>query len=163
MPSTQGQSEPRSGKQWVVPGSVSRVATALPGIVMICSLVSLAWFCRSLLVEAAAGRTANVGGIGLWAAVGGFLFAAGAVVMVQSLRLVNRVAGPEYRMRRALQRIRDGDVGFRIALRRGDLLTGLARECNDLLEWLNKNPPPGVRTGSDIVEVAAIDTPRRGK
>jgi hypothetical protein len=39
-------------------------------------------------------------------------------------------------------------------LRRGDLLTGLAEECNALLDWLNENPPRGVATGSDVVQVA---------
>ena len=75
------------------------------------------------------------------------------------LRLAGRVAGPEYRLRRALQRIRTGDLGFRVNLRRGDLLAGLAQECNELLDWLNANPPRGAHTGTDIVEVAEFAEP----
>lgn len=146
----------RQGAPAPVRGRLLRLAVVVPGLAMLVSVLALALYCRSLLAEAAAGRAVAVGEIGLWFVVGGFLAACACVVTLQSVRLANRVAGPEYRLRRALQRIRSGDVGFRIALRRGDLLGGLARECNDLLDWLNENPPSGARTGSDIVEVAAV-------
>ncbi|MEZ6038328.1 MAG: hypothetical protein R3F29_12665 [Planctomycetota bacterium] len=79
------------------------------------------------------------------------------VVALEVLREAGRYAAPEHTLRLAMQRIRAGDVGFRVGLRRGDPLTGLARECNELLEWLNVNRPPGVRGGGDIVEVAVED------
>lgn len=44
-----------------------------------------------------------------------------------------------------MQRIRSGDVDFRVALRRGEPLSQLLHECNRLLEWLIRNPPGGVR------------------
>jgi hypothetical protein len=128
---------------------------------MCASVVALGVYCRSLLGAAVAGEQVGIGTFGFWACVGGFLLASAAVVVVQSMRLAHRVAGPELRLRRALHRIRCGDVGFRITLRRGDLLGGIARECNELIDWLNRNPPPGVRTGSDIVEVPVESGPRK--
>lgn len=139
-----------------VRGNLLSLAVAVPATAMLATLIVLALYCRSLLSAAADGRTVIVGELGFWFVIGGFLAACACVVTLQSVRLATRVAGPEYRLRRALQRIRSGDVAFRIALRRGDLLGGLARECNDLLDWLNENPPQGARTGSDIVEVAAV-------
>ncbi len=135
-------------------GRLLRLAVLVPGLAMIASLVGLACYCRSLLQDAVAGRAAVVGGVGFWCAMGCFLAACGGVIVLQSVRLALRVAGPEYRLRRVLQRIRTNDVGFRVTLRRGDLLTGLAGECNELLDWLSVHPPVGARTGSDVVEVA---------
>ncbi len=156
MAATGSRTSERQPASASVRGRLLRLAVVVPGVAMAVSLVTLALYCRSLLAEAAAGRSVVVGEAGFWFVVGGFLVACACVVTLQSVRLAKRVSGPEYRLRRALQRIRSGDVGFRIALRRGDLLGGLARECNDLLDWLNENPPRGARTGSDIVEVAAV-------
>jgi hypothetical protein len=44
-----------------------------------------------------------------------------------------------------------------VSLRRGDLLSGLAQECNELLEYLNSNPPSGAKTGTDVVDIAFED------
>ncbi len=120
---------------------------------MLVSVVALTLYCRSLLLEAAAGRAVAIDDGALLVVVGGFFLASASVVVLQSVRMSNRVAGPEFRLQKAMRRIREGDVAFRITLRRGDLLTGLASECNELLDWLNQNPPNGAQTGSDIVEV----------
>lgn len=133
-----------------------------PGLLMAASLVGLAAYCHALLAEAVAGQATTVGGFGFWVAVGGFFAACVGAIVWQCLRLAGRVAGPEYRLRRALQRIRAHDVAFRVTLRRGDLLTGLARECNELLDWLNQNPPVGTRVGGDVVDVESIDSERSG-
>ena len=135
------------------PDGVVRVAIALPLALLLVAVLALAWYCRKLLRDADAGHVVAVGDTPLLLFVGAFLVAGVAVVAVQSLRVANRVAGPEYRLRLALQRIRGGDVGFRVSLRRGDLLTGLAAECNELLDWLNRNPPAGVGAGTDVVEM----------
>jgi len=126
----------------------------LPVALMAVAVTVLTLYCRSLLVEAAAGQQVTVGTLPLVLVAGGFLVASASVVLLQSTRVVNRVAGPELRLARALQRIREGDLSFRVHLRRGDLLTDLARECNALLDWLNTNPPNGCVTGGDVVEVA---------
>jgi hypothetical protein len=132
-----------------------RLALLLPAVIMCVGFGALALYCHRLLEGAAAGRPVRTGDAGFWLAIVGFFIACIAVVLLQSLRLAQRVAGPEWRLRRSLRRIRAGDLGFRIALRRGDLLNGMAHECNELLDWLNANPPAGGRTGSDVVEVGA--------
>lgn len=125
----------------------------MPALVMCAGFGALSLYCHRLLGEASTGQPVQAGTTGFWMAVVGLFVACIVVVLLQSLRLAQRVAGPEWRLRRALRRIRAGDLDFRISLRRGDLLTGLARECNELLDWLNANPPAGVRTGGDVVEV----------
>ncbi len=132
--------------------------STLPGSVIAASLLALIGYCSTLLRAAATGGAVETAGAGFWLAVGGFFVASATVVVMQAVRLARRVAGPESSLQRALQRIRTHDIGFRVALRRGDLLTDLARECNELLEWLNENPPPGVRTGSDVVVLDAERT-----
>lgn len=127
----------------------------LPVWLLLGGVVSLAWYLHGVLDVAAAGELPAARGPGLWIAVAAFLVTVVAVVLAQGLRMAERVAGPEHRLRAALQRIRSGDVGFRVALRRGDPLQELARECNELLDWLNHNPPAGARTGTDIVDVDA--------
>lgn len=134
-------------------GRLRRLALLLPALVMCLGFGALSLYCHRLLGAAASGRPAVTGDTGFWLAIVGFFVACIAVVVLQSLRLAQRVAGPEWRLCRSLRRIRAGDVGFRITLRRGDLLNGMAHECNELLDWLNANPPAGVRTGSDVVEM----------
>lgn len=134
---------------------VVKIALVLPLLLLIAAVAVLTLCCGELLQRAATGRPAIVGSTLVYLASGAFLFASGIVVVVQSLRVASRVAGPERRLKAALQRIRTGDIGFRITLRRGDLLGDLAGECNALLDWLNSNPPGSVRTGGDLVELAA--------
>jgi hypothetical protein len=76
------------------------------------------------------------------------------VVVVFGARTAHRLAGPEHRLIQSLRRVRKGDLAFRVSLRRGDLLTGLAQECNALLDYLNANPPTGAVTGNDLVDIA---------
>lgn len=125
----------------------------MPAVSMFVTVIVLTHYGRGLLTDAAAGRGVSVSDGTAILLIGAFLLACASVVVLQSARLAGRIAGPERRLVQALHRIRAGDVAFRVNLRRGDLLGGLATECNALLEWLNANPPAGVRTGSDVVEV----------
>jgi hypothetical protein len=134
-------------------GQLMRVALVAPLGALLAAVVALTFYCTSLLGEAAQGRAVSIGELPLMLLAGGFLVASALTVVAQSLRVANRVAGPEFRLCQALQRIRSGDVAFRVHLRRGDLLTDMAYECNELLDWLNANPPRGVRMGSDVVRV----------
>lgn len=79
------------------------------------------------------------------------------VLLVEIVSLTRRCFGPERQMRSAMQRIRAGDVGFRVAVRRGEPLGRLLHECNALLEWLNRNPPTGARVDRDVFELGAGD------
>ena len=125
---------------------------AMPAV----AVVVITWFCRDMLLGAVAGEATVAAELPLYVAAGCFLLAAGAVVVLQSLQVAERVAGPEYRLVQSLRRIRGGDLSFRVHLRKGDLLGELAQECNELLEWVNQNPPSGARTGSDLLEVTEL-------
>jgi len=86
-----------------------------------------------------------------------FVSSALAVVGAEVRSVAHRFERPEQQVRLALQRIRQGDVGFRVSLRRGESLAGVAFECNELLDWLNVNPPAGVQTGGDIVDLGPAE------
>lgn len=138
-------------------GGPRAIGVMFPLVVLAAAVVMLTLFCHHLLVAAADGEAVEVGTLPLYVAACCFLLAAGAVVVLQSIRVAQRVAGPEYRLIQSLRRIRAGDVSFRIHLRRSELLHELAAECNALLDWLNHNPPVGARTGTDVFEVGALD------
>ncbi|MDO8349493.1 MAG: hypothetical protein Q7T30_04630 [Planctomycetota bacterium] len=132
-------------------GRVVWLALGVPLAGLLAVVAALTIYCHGLLEDAAAGRSASIGAVPVFLVAAAFLFASGVIVAIQSLRVASRVAGPEYRLRQALQRIASGDLAFRVALRRGDLMTGLAHDCNDLLDWLEQNPPRGAVTGNDVV------------
>ena len=115
-------------------GRLGRIAVALPGVAMCVTLVALAVYCRELLRSAADGERVVIGEAGFWLVVGGFLATCTGVAVLQARRLGRLVAGPELRLQRSLKRMREGDLDFRVRLRAGDLLTGLADECNQLLD-----------------------------
>lgn len=71
---------------------------------------------------------------------------AGFIMVVNSLRVSHTVAGPAYRICKSIERIRNGDIAFKVTLREGDHLTEIRDELNHLLDWLNANPPTGVTT-----------------
>lgn len=129
-------------------------ALLLPAIVVVITALVLTDFCRQILVESTQSVPAGLDQVTLSFVLGGFLLASAALVVVQASRVANRLEGPERRLIQALRRMRAGDLSFRVHLRRGDPLVGVARECNELLDWLNANPPVGARVGGDIVEVA---------
>lgn len=89
----------------------------------------------------------------LWVWAVGLIAAVLVALLVEVANIVRRFRRPEQQVRLAMQRIRAGDVGFRIARRRGEPLGRLVHECNDLLEWLNRNPPEGARLDRDVFEL----------
>lgn len=126
----------------------------LPALVIVVTSLVLTDYCRQLLNDAKQAAPGALDGFTLSFVLGGFVLASAALVMVQASRIASRVEGPERRLIQALRRMRGGDLSFRVHLRRGDPLTAVARECNELLDWLNANPPAGARVGGDIVDVA---------
>lgn len=129
----------------------------IPTLGLAVSTLIVAVFCRRLLGEASAQEVELPSLVPLFLAVLGFTVASGAVVVFQALRFSNRIAGPAYRLVKSMERIRGGDIGFRVNLRRGDHLIDVATEMNNLLDWLNENPPAGVKRGSDLVRVGRKD------
>ncbi|MBX3462054.1 MAG: hypothetical protein KF830_02705 [Planctomycetes bacterium] len=139
------------------------LALVLPVLVVAATSLLLVDHCRVLLADAGAADRVVRADLRLVFVLGGFVLACAALVGVQAARVAGRLMGPERRLVDALRRMRSGDLAFRVHVRRGDPLTGVVRECNELLDWLNANPPAGVRTGGDVIEmesaVAAEDTP----
>lgn len=71
--------------------------------------------------------------------------------------MTRRFRAAEQQVRVAMQRIRAGDVGFRVARRPGEPMARLVQECNGLLAWLNHNPPSGVNVDRDVFDLDADD------
>ena len=161
-PST-GSSDVDTERRAALPGGMAPRAFlwlvfGAPLLGLLAVVGALTVYCHGLLEDAAAGRIVTIGDVPLLLVASTFLFASGVIVAVQSLRVASRIAGPEYRLRQALQRIVAGDLAFRVELRRGDLLTGIARDCNELLDWLNDHPPRSGRNGSDAGHVPTEPT-----
>src|SRR5690606_1252387 len=132
---------------------------ALPTVGLAACGLLVAAFCRDLLVEATERDVELPTLVPLFLAILGFTLAVAALVVFQALRFSHRIAGPAYRLVKSRERIRSGDICFRVILRRGDHLSEVAAELNNLLDWLNENPPPGVKTGSDLVRVGRRSAP----
>ncbi len=114
------------------------------------ALTAVTW----AVLDAAAAGTVTAPQVAPIYLAGAFcLLASCMVVIVHGTRTAYRIAGPEHRLAQSLRRVRKGDLAFRVSLRRGDLLSSLAYECNALIDYLNQNPPTGARTGSDVVDV----------
>ena len=76
-------------------------------------------------------------------------------VVYTALHISHRVAGPSYRMRQTMKAFRSGDTEVRARLRKGDYLTKLADELNELLDWTQQQIAE-VRSNdeSDVAEEA---------
>jgi nitrogen fixation/metabolism regulation signal transduction histidine kinase len=85
-----------------------------------------------------------------------FIVAAGAVVVLQALRYSHKIAGPMYRLIKSLERMRTGDVSFRVKLRQGDELGELADEVNRVIEWVQAHQPAGIHLITDPEEAARL-------
>jgi hypothetical protein len=132
----------------------------VPTIGLAISTMIVSVFCRRLLTESLQLDAELPSLIPLLLAVLLFFVICSIVMAIQGLRFSHRIAGPSYRICKSLERMRSGDIAFRVTLRKGDYLTEVADEFNATLDWLNQNPPANVRTGGDVVEVlrASDDT-----
>ena len=125
----------------------------VPTVGLAVSTMIVAIFCRRLLTESLRVDAELPSLIPLLLAVLLFFVICSIVMAIQGLRFSHRIAGPAYRLCKSLERIRSRDIGFRVTLRKGDYLTELADELNQTLDFLNANPPAGMRTGGDVVDV----------
>jgi methyl-accepting chemotaxis protein len=148
----------------IVPVDLQRriqiAVSLLPAIGLAVCGAGIALSCDALLTEALAAKPALPSLLPMFVAFGAYVLVSVAVVVRQATLFSNRIAGPVWRLVRSMQRVREGDLTFRVTLRRGDHLEELVVEFNRLIEWLNENPPPGAKTGSDLVDVedAHVDT-----
>lgn len=58
------------------------------------------------------------------------------IIGLHSFRFFNRFIGPLYKFRLAFERIRDGDLGFRIKIRKNDFLHKEEQAINEMIEAL---------------------------
>jgi HAMP domain-containing protein len=122
-------------------------------VVLLACTGVIAWFCRELLHAAEQREMELPGLLPLFMALTGMIVLAAILVFCQASRSARRLEGPIQRIVVTMQRARQGDIGHRVHLRRDDGLKEVATELNRLLDWLNDNPPVGVVTGSDVVEM----------
>jgi len=141
-------------KSWGSPRLVLFL-TVLPVLMLAASVLGVAWFCRTLLEEAERVDMDLPSLLPLLLGVFGICLVSCILVVTHGVRLQRRLAGPTLRVIAGMQRVRVGDLSFRVHLRRRDYLSEVAFEFNKVIDWLNENPPEGVRTGSDVVDVYA--------
>jgi HAMP domain-containing protein len=128
-------------------------STLLPEFLIVACTLVLIWFFRRLLVDAQRSDIELGTLLPLFLAMMGLALAAGVLVVGQASRSARRLAGPSQRLVVAMRRTQRGDIAHRVHLRHGDSLKEVAAEFNKLLDWLNENPPPGAKTGTDLIEV----------
>lgn len=58
------------------------------------------------------------------------------IIGLHSFRFFHRFIGPLYRFRLAFERMRDGDLGFRVRIRKNDFLHNEEQAINDMIEAL---------------------------
>ncbi|MFT4514728.1 MAG: hypothetical protein ACI89X_004371 [Planctomycetota bacterium] len=136
---------------------VSRVMLLRVSVV-VAMCIAATWFaaeCVSHLRSLTTGAMPAADGLMISASV--FVASLVVVLLAEVANFTRRFHRPEQQVRAAMQRIRAGDVGFRVALRRGEPLGRLLHECNGMLEWLNRNPPSGVRMDADVFEIESDD------
>ena len=115
-----------------------------PTLALAATTILLAVFCQKLTDEALLADIELPSLVPLLITVMGFVLVSVMFLLYNALKISHRIAGPIYRICKCIQRIRGGDIGFEITLRDGDHLEEVRDELNQLLTWLNENPPEGV-------------------
>ncbi len=129
----------------------------LPAIALAGIAVFTGIYCSRLMDQAIAMDSELPGLMPLFYLVIAFELLAAVFLMANSLKISHKVAGPAYRICKALERIRAGDLAFTMQLRKGDHLTEIKDELNKLIDWLNENPPAGSVTRKMAAEREQVD------
>ncbi len=116
-----------------------------PTLALAATTILLAVFCQKLTDEALLADIELPSLVPLLITVMGFVLVSVMFLLYNALKISHRIAGPIYRICKCIQRIRSGDASFEITLREGDHLEEVRDELNQLLDWLNENPPPGLK------------------
>ena len=83
------------------------------------------------------------------------------MVVVVTLLETHKTAGAAFNLSRQMQRVRSGEYGTRVALRRGDNLQSLGRAFNDMCIALDERLCQDIEIFSDLVEQArSVTDPR---
>jgi methyl-accepting chemotaxis protein len=118
----------------------------IPAIALGSIAVFTAIYCTRLMDEAMATDSELPSLLPMFYLVVAFELLAGIFLVFNSVRISHKVAGPAYRLSKSLERIRSGDLAFKVSFRQGDLLGEVGDELNKTLDWLNENPPAGCVT-----------------
>lgn len=121
-------------------------ASLVPAAALSVTGLGVLWFVQAMQEEALRAEVQLENAVPLSIAMACFLLMSSAFLFVTSLKMSNKIAGPAYRLRKSMERMRGGDFAFTVRLRPGDQLQDLCDELNRVLDWLNANPPPGVQT-----------------
>ncbi len=117
-----------------------------PTLALAATTILLSIFCQKLTDEALVADVELPSLVPLFITVMGFVLVSVMFLLYNALKISHRIAGPIYRICQSIKRIREGDVAFKIALRTGDHLEEVRDELNLLLDFLNENPGPGLKT-----------------
>lgn len=141
--------DPRS-KIFIDPTKQVRTAarlSALPILTLVGATVAVALLGSRVLNEARSLEAEITSLFPLFLALVLLILSAGCLVALQAVRYSHRIAGPSFRLLKSLERIRRGNLDFRVELRDGDELQDLADGVNRLMDWLEEHPPQGVWPG----------------
>lgn len=127
-----------------------------PALVLSVTTVVLCVFCTNLADEALMARVELPSLVPILVTVIGFLVVAVGYVMLNALKISNRIAGPMYRLRNTLEDVKAGDFTARATLRDSDFLKVFADDLNDFLDWLEEHPPQDVATESSAAAHSAV-------
>ena len=128
------------GKQFRI---MSGLAT-LPLLTLLGATVAVALLGSRVLNEARSTDAEITSLFPLFLALILLILSAGCMVALQAMRYSHRIAGPSFRLLQSLERIKRGNLEFRVELRDGDELQDLAEGINELIDWLEEHPPRGV-------------------
>ena len=117
------------------------VVALWPTVAMVLAAAGVGILGRGVLEEAANGLSElpSLGLLITW--IYAFVAIFAILVIRQATMFSHRVAGPSLRITASMRRIREGDIGFRVKLRKSDLNSEIAEELNLLLDWMNEEPP----------------------
>lgn len=127
-----------------------------PALVLSFTTLVLCVYCRNLADEALMARVELPSLVPIFVTVISFLFVALGYVILNALKISNRIAGPMYRLRKTLEDVKAGDFTSRATLRDSDFLKVFADDLNEFLDWLEEHPPQGVATGSSAPAQPAV-------
>ena len=117
-----------------------------PAIGLSLAMIAVCYFSYLLYREATVLDMRLEGLMPLFLSVSAFVLVSTVFLVSNSVKISHLVAGPAFRLCQSIKQIRGGNIGFKIALRKGDFLTEIRDELNLLFDTLNENPPSGFTT-----------------
>lgn len=127
----------------------------VPTLAMGIATLVVAGLCQRVNNEAAAAEVELASLVPLFTAFALFVFASGAAVVLQALKISNRIAGPQVNMRHVVDRVLAGERDLRVRLREGDFMQSAADDINRLIEHLTAEAARVAPTTPDVEDVPA--------